>query len=196
MDIGVPLKELGSINIEALSDAILSLDEESWKANSYRQQEYRQHSATKSIVLLFTDGEHWPNITITREIGWQLLSSVACPLMDSILAEHYPPGGNIIRAMVANLPAGQIIEAHVDKHLSFHAGHRIHIPITTNRRVRFTIDGRPYQFQVGQAYELNNQKNHSVMNRGKEDRLTFIFDYVPPDQACNPSFKELNSVTE
>ena len=34
MDIGVPLKELGSINIEALSDAILSLDEESWKANS------------------------------------------------------------------------------------------------------------------------------------------------------------------
>jgi hypothetical protein len=42
------------------------------------------------------------------------------------------------------------------------------------------IDGRPYQFQVGQAYELNNQKQHSVMNKGTEDRITFIFDYVPP----------------
>jgi hypothetical protein len=44
------------------------------------------------------------------------------------------------------------------------------------------IDGRPYQLEVGKAYELNNQKNHSVMNKGKEDRITFIFDYVPPDR--------------
>ena len=43
------------------------------------------------------------------------------------------------------------------------------------------IDGRPYQLETGKAYELNNQKNHSVMNKGKEDRITFIFDYIPPD---------------
>ena len=43
------------------------------------------------------------------------------------------------------------------------------------------IDGRPYQLEVGKVYELNNQKTHSVMNSGKEDRITFIFDYVPPD---------------
>ena len=42
------------------------------------------------------------------------------------------------------------------------------------------IDGRPYQFEVGQAYEINNQKQHSVMNKGSDDRITFIFDYVPP----------------
>jgi hypothetical protein len=42
------------------------------------------------------------------------------------------------------------------------------------------IDGRPHQLQVGQAYEINNQKTHSVINRGTEDRITFIFDYVPP----------------
>ena len=42
------------------------------------------------------------------------------------------------------------------------------------------IDGRPFQLQVGQVYELNNQKQHSVMNKGMEDRITFIFDYVPP----------------
>jgi hypothetical protein len=43
------------------------------------------------------------------------------------------------------------------------------------------IDGQPYKFQVGRAYEINNQKQHSVMNKGKEDRINFIFDYVPPD---------------
>jgi aspartyl/asparaginyl beta-hydroxylase (cupin superfamily) len=53
------------------------------------------------------------------------------------------------------------------------------VPITTNPRVRFNIKGQPYQFKVGQAYEINNQKTHSVMNKGDEDRITFIFDYVP-----------------
>ena len=42
------------------------------------------------------------------------------------------------------------------------------------------IDGRPYQLQVGEAYEINNQKVHSVMNKGAEDRINFIFDYMPP----------------
>jgi hypothetical protein len=42
------------------------------------------------------------------------------------------------------------------------------------------IDGQPYQFKMGEAYEINNQKNHSVMNKGSEDRITFIFDYIPP----------------
>ena len=43
------------------------------------------------------------------------------------------------------------------------------------------ISGKPYQFEVGKVYELNNQKKHSVINMGGEDRITFIFDYVPPD---------------
>ncbi len=42
------------------------------------------------------------------------------------------------------------------------------------------IDGRPYRLEVGQAYEINNQKMHSVLNKGGEDRINFIFDYVPP----------------
>ena len=83
--------------------------------------------------------------------------------------------------MAAKLEAGGRITPHFDSHPSFSHGHRIHVPITTNNRVRFMIDGRPYQLQVGQAYELNNQKTHSVMNSSKEDRITFIFDYVPPD---------------
>ena len=42
------------------------------------------------------------------------------------------------------------------------------------------IDGRPYQFEVGEAYEINNQKVHSVMNKGDVDRINYIFDYMPP----------------
>ena len=42
------------------------------------------------------------------------------------------------------------------------------------------IDGRPQRMQIGNVYEINNKKQHSVMNKGSEGRVNFIFDYVPP----------------
>ncbi len=184
MDIGIPLRELGEVDFGPLRDAVLQQEPEAWHEMSYRQHEYDVHQYTESIVLLFTDGSNWPDIEVTRQPGWDRLSDVAVPLMQKIVADHYEPGGTVIRAMAAKLLAGGRINPHYDSHPSFFCGHRIHIPITTNSRVRFMIDGRPYQFEVGQAYELNNQKTHSVMNKGTEDRITFIFDYVPPQQVA------------
>ena len=54
-------------------------------------------------------------------------------------------------------------------------------------RVWFTIDGRPDQLEVGQAYEVNNQKQHSVANTSVEKRITFIFDCIPPGPLAYPS---------
>jgi hypothetical protein len=149
-------------------------------ATWYRQQEYDVHRQTESIVLVFANLEAWPEIEICKEPGWDRLAQVAVPVMHEIIARYYPTGGAIIRAMAAKLLAGGKIAPHIDSHPSFHRGHRIHVPITTNHRVRFMIDGRPHQLEVGRAYEINNQLHHSVMNKGDEDRITFIFDYLPP----------------
>ena len=181
MNIDTPLRELGPVDIDALRDAILAQDEIAWKEDKYRQEEFEVHHATESIVLVFVDIQRWPDIVVSKEPGWPRLSDVALPLMNDIIKRSYPPGGTVIRAMAAKLLAGNVITPHTDKHPSFHHGHRIHVPITTNPRVRFMIDGQPYRFKVGEAYEINNQKTHSVMNKGDEDRITFIFDYVPAD---------------
>lgn len=181
MNIDGLIRELGPIDVSALSEAILSQEEAAWHEESYRQQTYEVHRQTESIVLVFTDLEGWPDLQIRKEAGWDRLASVAMPIVHEIIKNFYPPGGTVIRAMAAKLLAGGKIEPHVDSHPSFHMGHRIHVPITTNNRVRFMIDGRPHQLQPGQAYEINNQKSHSVMNKGKEDRITFIFDYIPPE---------------
>ena len=182
MDIDEPLRNLGPVNVAPLSDLILRQDEEAWHEDAYRQEAYDVHRETESIVMVFTKAENWPNSEIRKEPGWDRLADAAIPLMHEIIASHYPPGGTIIRAMAAKLRAESKITPHRDNHPSFHAGHRIHVPITTNPRVRFMIDGRPYQFRVGEAYEINNQLQHSVANKGKEDRITFIFDYVPADK--------------
>ena len=180
MDIDAPLRELGTIDTTALREAILSQETIAWHEDQYRQKSYDVHDQTESIVLVFTDGSNWPNSEVRKEPGWDRIADVAVPVMHKIIEENYPAGGTIIRAMAAKLLAGGRIKPHADVHPSFRCGHRIHIPITTNKRVRFMIDGQPYQLQVDQVYELNHQKQPSVMNKGTTDRITFIFDYVPP----------------
>jgi hypothetical protein len=185
MDIETPLRELGPVESNELAQVILAQDKGAWREELHRQKSYDVHKQTESIVMVFTELDDWPNITIKKEPGWDRLVDAAIPLMHDIIGRFYPPGGTIIRAMAAKLLAGGKITTHRDSHPSFHFGHRIHVPITTNSRVRFMIDGRPYRFELGQAYEINNQKNHGVMNKGTEDRITFIFDYVPPEQLEN-----------
>lgn len=182
MNIDTPLRELGAVDIDALRDAILEQEEIAWHEDKYRQEEFEVHHATQSMVIFFVDLDRWPEVIVSKEPGFPRLAEVALPLMNKIIQKHYAPGGTVIRAMAAKLLAGNVINPHFDKHPSFHIGHRIHVPITTNPRVRFMIDGRPYKFKIGEAYEINNQKTHSVMNKGSEDRITFIFDYVPADQ--------------
>ncbi len=207
MDIDVPLRELGAINSTALREAILHQEDAAWHEDDYREREFYVHDQTRSILLVSINEDDWPVRNVRKGPGWERLADVAVPLMREIIAKHYPVGGEVIRAIVARLKAGENIKAHSDVHQSFHCGHRIHVPITTNPKVWFTIGGRPYQFEVGQAYEINNQKQHSVMNRGDEDRITFIFDYIPPGplayvpdkedrsparrHGANPGFKKL-----
>ncbi|HZW59897.1 MAG TPA: aspartyl/asparaginyl beta-hydroxylase domain-containing protein [Woeseiaceae bacterium] len=181
MDFGEPIRELGDVDADALRTVILAQEDAVWREQQERQDSYEVHRQTESIVMVFTDNKGWPNIEVRKEAGWHRLAEQAIPLMHDIIERHYAPGGTIVRAMAAKLLAGGRISTHRDTHPSFHYGHRIHVPVSTNPRVRFYIDGRPYRLQVGQAYEINNQKYHSVYNKGRDDRITFIFDYMPPD---------------
>jgi len=180
MDFRVPLPEFGVVDANDLRGCILAQPEIAWREDQYRQESFYVHDQTRSIVMISLDDDRWPVGPTARGAGWRRIADAALPLVQRIVAAHYPPGGEVIRAIAANLTAGSNIRAHSDIHQSFHCAHRIHVPITTNPRVWYTIHGRPYQFRLGRAYEINNQAQHSVTNRGAEDRITFIFDYVPP----------------
>ena len=67
MDIGVPIKDLGAYPVDALASTILSLPEDAWWGNQFRQHEYEVHQHTQSIVMVFTDGHGWPNIEVSRD---------------------------------------------------------------------------------------------------------------------------------
>ena len=180
MNIDVPMRELGPIAVDGLRETILAQEETAWVETPQGRKNYEVHRQTRSIFLVFCDN-NWPQLTVSRKEGWDRLSPAAVPVMDELIGRCYPQDGTIIRAMAARLPGGCRITPHFDAHRTFELSHRVHVPITTNPQVQFTVDGRPYQLQVGQAYELNNQLTHSVLNSGRDDRITFIFDYLPSE---------------
>ena len=102
MDIGVPIKDWGAMDITVLRDAILDQDELAWDEDDLRQAEYDVHSQTRSIVMLFAS-ETWPVVTISRKKGWDRIADAANPIMAEIIKRFYPPGGTIIRAVAAKL---------------------------------------------------------------------------------------------
>ncbi len=183
MDFGEDQRCLGPVNMQELGARILSQEPAVWSEQAIRQQIYEVHKDTESIVMLFCD-EGWPDGDIYREAGWDKLADVAMPVIDKVIETYYQPGGILLRAMAAKLKSKGRINAHRDVLHSFKIGHRIHVPITTGPGVRYTISGKPYAFEVGKAYEINNQMKHSVLNMGSEDRISFIFDYVPPAAAA------------
>ena len=188
-------RDLGPVDCAVLTDAVNDLDEAAWTEKEYRQKSFNVHRSTQSIVLCFIDLDEWPNLAIARDVGWEPLGASAEPVMETIISRSYRPGGAVIRAMAVRLPAGARITPHVDEHESLRLSHRIHLPLVTNHRVRFFIDGVPHRFEPGRAVEVNNQMSHSVMNDGLSDRIHFIFDYLPPGRLAGPALAKSDAAS-
>jgi len=176
-----PTVPLGKVECLALTQKVLSLDEDAWRADARRQDDYEVHAQTQSIILLFCEG--WPDIAVTPAEGWPLLGDVAQPVIDQIVGKRYAPGGRLLRAMVTRLAPGRRIARHKDVHPTFSIAHRIHVPLVTNAGVEFVVGPERVPPRAGYAFELNNLMLHHVINNGPEDRIHFIFDYAPPAAA-------------
>ena len=180
------VRDLGAVPADRLREEVDRLAPATWREDASRQACFDVHRDTQSVVILFVDVERWPRLVVRRAPGWAHLGGAAEALANVVINANYAVGGLVLRAMVVRLPARARIAPHRDRHDSFRRSHRIHVPLATNPRVRFHVDGVPHSLATGRAFEINNQKPHSVMNNGATDRVHFIFDYLPPAQLAAP----------
>ncbi len=176
MKLDTPVRTLGPVNHLPLKAAVEAVDPAVWLEDTLRQQSFEQHMATQSIILMFATG--WPQVKVEKRKGWDYFSETAIPLMMEAVGDRYPPGGLILRAMVAKLVSGGEITEHMDGHGTFDISHRIHVPLVTNDQVDFKVRGVNHKLAEGVAYEISNVDYHGVSNRSAEDRIHFIFDYA------------------
>jgi hypothetical protein len=99
------------------------------------------------------------------------------PYFKSVLEAFNCPFG---RVRIMKLMPGSIIRTHRDTYeeVSDYAfGQvRLHIPIVTNDKVVFTVDGKNIQMKAGRLYYVNFSKKHYVRNDGTEARTHLVLD--------------------
>jgi hypothetical protein len=75
------------------------------------------------------------------------------------------------------LAPGSIIKEHCDRGEAYEYGaFRVHIPLTTDKQVIFTIDGHQLHMAAGECWYASFHLPHSVAHNGAKDRVHLIID--------------------
>jgi quercetin dioxygenase-like cupin family protein len=89
------------------------------------------------------------------------------------------------------LAVGAEIKPHSDHCLGYEDGSfRLHIPIITNPDVEFILDGKRLIMNGGECWYIDANFEHSVANRGKQDRIHLVIDGIRNDWTDDLFYKE------
>lgn len=103
----------------------------------------------------------------------------ACPNLAAALARLQCP---LKSARLLSLSAGSSIREHRDSGLGWETGEvRLHLPIITNPRVEFFLNGKRVVMREGEYWYLDLGNLHRVENRGDQDRIHLVVDCVLND---------------
>jgi len=158
---------------------IVSNFETEWKLDVSRQnQKNGAHQNTNTYYIKSFDPK-WQigqplkvfplanNINVLKEVN----------IISKELEEFH--GGICSLAMIVKLLPGSDIIPHQDDTPYLGIVRRHHIPIKTNKSVKFHVGNESINMMIGECWEINNSKTHYVINSSDEDRIHLIIDIVP-----------------
>jgi hypothetical protein len=176
------IRRLGPVDITALRAAVLALPEAVWDAeNASKPNRFEALDRTRHIVFRFvSDLKDWRS-SFDRPL-WTEWRALLEPVLEQATAPYGYARGVYPRVMLARMGPGGVIQPHRDANPAAKWPHKIHVPLLTNERVVFTIDGTGHHLPEGEAAEVNNMGVHAVVNGGTGDRIHLIFEYYDADQ--------------
>lgn len=162
-------------DVTAIRERIAQLPAEKW-LESERERLFDVHRDTQALLMVHFE-DHKYRRPEYRQL-YSVFQEAIEPVIDYI-SSYYRNNGFIVRLILAKLAAGGKIPKHTDAGHSLLNCHRIHLPIITNEDVVFHVGGEEINMQVGELWEVNNGAVHGVENRGTEDRIHLIVDWMP-----------------
>jgi hypothetical protein len=125
-------------------------------------------SATHPIMSIYADPlcQEFADTPLLQNLQYfpKILRSIHCPLQS-------------VRLM--KLSPGSRIKEHRDLALDLESGSaRLHIPVQTNERVDFRLNGVTVPLRAGECWYLRLSDPHSVTNQGQSDRIHLVIDVV------------------
>lgn len=176
------IRRLGAVDIAALKAAVLAIPEAVWDAeNADKPNRFEALDKTRHIVFRFVDSTRDWRGSHDRP-AWAEWRALLEPVMRAAVAPYGYAGGEFPRVMLARMAPGGEIKPHRDANAAAKWPHKIHVPLLTNDKVTFYVDGIGYHLPEGEAAEVNNMGVHAVKNAGDGDRIHLIFEYFDPEQ--------------
>lgn len=167
-------KQYDTLNIKR---KVIELEEE-WKYDTTRQDTFNVHRHTNSYILNKVSID-WEKDTPLNQI-YRNQNSDLWNLTEPIIKElEEDCDGEMGQVLYVNLPAGKVIDPHEDFGSYLFYICRYHIPIITNPDVGFIVDEEIKFMKEGECWEINNNKMHSVFNKGNSDRIHLLIDIMP-----------------
>lgn len=161
-------------DLVALQQDLQRLQNPNW-INHYNDRAHQKRWACLALYALEGDGNR-----IAAQSDGNFLATPAlesCPYFQYVL-EQFACEKTAVRLM--SLAAGGKILPHRDAGGGFEDGvARLHIPIVTDPRVIFQIDGELIYFPAATTWYMNANCLHAVENNSPFERIHLVIDCVP-----------------
>lgn len=176
------VRPLGNVEFADLRDAVMDIPESMWDAeNAEKPNRFEALGRTRHIVFRFvSDHRDWRE-SYDRPL-WGAWSERLLPVMTQASRAYGYARVAYPRIMLARMAPGGVITPHRDANPAARWPHKVHVPLLTNDRVTFFVDGVAYHFREGEAVEVGNMAVHAVRNDGPTDRIHLIFECYDLDQ--------------
>lgn len=151
-----------------------------WDENTLRTKHPgTAHSQVSDIWLWFNvvDNKNPLNVINDKDVipysGWNLLPA-ARPLVFALM--NQVDGVQLGRVIISRLPPGKEIEPHVDGGAPATHFQRYQIALQSLPGCIFEIEDEEVNFLTGEVWQIDNTKEHSVINNSADDRIVMIVD--------------------
>jgi len=155
-----------------LLDDVNQISSKIWQPQIYKMN---YQGTWTSLALLSKKGDNDTFSQASAEQGlYETKVLQSCSYLKEVVEQF---GSPIISARLLRLSAGSHIKPHRDFKLGYENNNfRVHIPIITNDQVEFILDGHLIKMKAGECWYTNVNFTHSVVNKGKEDRIHLVID--------------------
>lgn len=180
MKLSTPYNALGFVDPSAF-DTFRDLDHPLWpsREDDMRSNRFSTHKQTRSIVFRWGEREDWPKLLIKEYKGWGEYSDIITPLWERVASLAGLPDTPPINFMIADLFPGGTISPHHDLHPFFAWARRFHVPLYIPTGTIFNCRNTEVPLARGEAFELSNRDEHSVVNPSTEHRFHIVMDFAP-----------------
>lgn len=163
------LSRICPIDVTGLQRKLACVPSELWNKRTQRKI---YHPNTRYIAILWPTPDKGKNEwTEESEFFLEELTPIF-----KIVDFHYK--SVISRVLLTMLTPGGTIAPHKDVDPADLSCHRLHLPIVTDPKVFFILDGHHHVLDEGILYELDIQSEHSVENHWEFSRIHLVMDVL------------------